>query len=149
MEPSSIPADPFIKRRRNKVYLSINKKFVISHLISLLWMAFSIYLSLPWLKDLSDIVTLPISILIIGGIAYVPGYMNAFLVMSLLLDRQPSFKNPDPDKEVTLLVAAFNEEKTIFQTLSYVAGQDYHGKIKVIVIDNRSTDNTHLEIVRA
>lgn len=149
MEPSSIPADPFIKRRRNKVYLSINKKFVISHLISLLWMAFSIYLSLPWLKDLSDIVTLPISILIIGGIAYVPGYMNAFLLMSLLLDRQPSFKNPDPDKEVTLLVAAFNEEKTIFQTLSYVAGQDYHGKIKVIVIDNRSTDNTHLEIVRA
>ncbi|MGM0777188.1 MAG: glycosyltransferase family 2 protein [Bacillota bacterium] len=149
MVPSSIPADPFIKRRRNKVYLSINKKFVISHLISLLWMAFSIYLSLPWLKDLSDIVTLPISILIIGGIAYVPGYMNAFLVMSLLLDRKPSFKNPDPDKEVTLLVAAFNEEKTIFQTLSYVAGQDYHEKIKVIVIDNRSTDNTHLEIVRA
>lgn len=149
MEPSSIPADPLIKRRRNKVYLTINKKFVISHLISLLWMAFSIYLSLPWLKDLSEIVTLPISIFIIGGIAYVPGYMNAFLVMSLLLDRQPSFKNANTDKEVTLLVAAYNEEKTIFQTLSYVAGQDYHGKIKVIVIDNLSTDDTHLEIVRA
>lgn len=49
------------------------------------------------------------------GIAYVPGYMNAFLLMSLLLDRQPSFKNPDPDKEVTLLVAAFNEEKQSFK----------------------------------
>ncbi|PAE23663.1 MULTISPECIES: glycosyltransferase [Bacillaceae] len=149
MVPSSKPADPVINRRRKKVYLSINKKFVISHLISILWMAFSIYISLPWLKDLAEIVTYPISILIIGGIAYVPGYMNAFLVMSLLLDKQPSFKNSDPDKEVTLLVAAFNEEKTIFQTLSYVASQDYQGKIKVIVIDNRSTDNTQNEIVRA
>ncbi|WP_439649957.1 glycosyltransferase [Cytobacillus pseudoceanisediminis] len=70
-------------------------------------------------------------------------------MMSLLLDRQPSFKNPDPDKEVTLLVAAFNEENTIFQTLSYVASQDYKGKIKAIVIDNRSSDNTYCELVRA
>jgi biofilm PGA synthesis N-glycosyltransferase PgaC len=149
MKPSLTPIEPAARHGRKKLYVSINKKFVLSHLSSAVWLTFSIYLSLPWLKDLSEIVTLPISILIIGGIAYLPGYMNAFLVMSLLLDRQPSFKNPDPDKEVTLLVAAFNEENTIFQTLSYVASQDYKGKIKAIVIDNRSSDNTYCELVRA
>ncbi|KAF0819916.1 Glycosyl transferase, family 2 [Bacillus sp. ZZV12-4809] len=149
MQPSLTPIKPIARRERKKLYVSINKKFVFSHLVSALWMVFSIYLSLPWLKDLSEIVTLPISIFIIGGIAYVPGYMNAFMVMSLLLDRQPSFKNADPDKEVTMLIAAFNEEKTIFQTLSYVASQDYHGKIKVIVINNGSADHTHREVERA
>lgn len=149
MKPSLTPIEPAARHGRKKLYVSINKQFVLSHLSSAVWLTFSIYLSLPWLKDLSEIVTLPISILIIGGIAYLPGYMNGFLVMSLLLDRQPSFKNPDPDKEVTLLVAAFNEENTIFQTLSYVANQDYKGKIKAIVIDNRSSDNTYCELVRA
>jgi biofilm PGA synthesis N-glycosyltransferase PgaC len=122
---------------------------VFSHLISVAWLAFSIYLSLPWLEDLSAIISLPLAIIVIGGIAYVPGYMNAFLVMSLLLDRQPPFKNQQPYDDITLLVAAFNEEESIFQTLSYVADQDYEGKINVIVIDNHSSDCTYEQLIKA
>jgi biofilm PGA synthesis N-glycosyltransferase PgaC len=149
MQPSLTPLQPKIKRRKNKLYISINKKFVFSHLISVAWLAFSIYLSLPWLEDLSAIISLPLAIIVIGGIAYVPGYMNAFLVMSLLLDRQPPFKNQQPNDDITLLVAAFNEEESIFQTLSYVADQDYEGKINVIVIDNHSSDRTYEQLIKA
>ncbi|MEK4873729.1 glycosyltransferase family 2 protein [Bacillus sp. FSL W8-0102] len=109
----------------------------------------SIYLSLPWLKDLSSILSFPLAFLVIGGIAYIPGYMNAFLVISLLLDRQPAFKNEFPSDPVTLLIAAYNEEKTIYNTLRYVAAQDYGGKMSIIVVNNHSTDHTDQEILRA
>jgi len=37
-------------------------------------------------------------------------FINAFLVCNLLLDKQPSFKNDNPDEEVIILVAEYNEE---------------------------------------
>ncbi len=48
-----------------------------------------------------------------------------------------------------LLVAAFNGEESIFQTLSYVADQDYGGKINVKGIDNNSSDRTYEQLIKA
>lgn len=112
-------------------------------------MSFSIYVSIPWLRDLSTIVTFPVALLAIAGISYIPGYMNAFLVISLIFDRQPPFKNEFPRDPVTVLIAAHNEEEKIFNTLRYLANQDYHGKINVITVNNCSTDQTVSEIMKA
>lgn len=90
-----------------------------------------------------------IAIIIISGISYVPGFMNAFLVCSLLLDKQPKFKNDNPNEEITILIAAYNEEVRIFNTLQYIKNQDYAGKINIIVINNNSSDNTISEVDRA
>ncbi|MGG2028428.1 glycosyltransferase [Gottfriedia sp. S16(2024)] len=138
-----------IQKKGNRYYLTVNKKFWFSHFISFSWLLFSIYLSIPWVNDLSDIVTTPVAIIIIGGIAYIPGYMSTFLVISLLLDKQPNFKNEFPTDSVTVLVAAYNEEGAIFNTLKYIANQDYTGEINVIVINNNSTDGTDREVMRA
>lgn len=129
--------------QKKKLYhIPVKIKFVLSHLFALLWTVTSIILSIPWVKDLSEIVTLPLSLLIITGIAYIPGYINAFLVISLILDRQPPFKYENPLKDITILIAARNEAKNIKNTLSYIAKQDYNGHIKVFVIDNGSSDDT-------
>ncbi|HZG71168.1 MAG TPA: glycosyltransferase [Chondromyces sp.] len=149
MQLSPSPFRPPFKTKMNRPYVHVRTKFWMSHVFSMGWMVFSIYLSLPWLKDLASIVSFPLAIMIIGGIAYIPGYMNAFLVMSLLLDKQPAFKNEYPSDPVTLLIAAYNEEKGIFNTLNYVANQDYGGQIHVFVINNHSTDQTDQEIMRA
>ncbi|MEI5909142.1 glycosyltransferase [Bacillus spongiae] len=132
-----------------KRYIPIKVKFWFSHSIAFLWMCLSIYLALPWLKDLSQIVSFPLALLIIGGISYIPGYMNAFLVISLILDRQPGLKDEWPKDEVTILIAAYNEEETIYQTLYYINKQDYQGKINVIVVNNGSTDKTVHEVLKA
>lgn len=87
---------------------------------------------------------MPLALLIITGIAYIPGYMNAFLVISLIFDRQPPFKDENPLKEITILVAAKNEAENIENTLAYIAKQDYNGHIKVFVIDNGSSDDTSI-----
>ncbi|MBG9814145.1 glycosyl transferase [Bacillus endophyticus] len=149
MQPNLSPIKPSFKPRNNRFYVTVTTKFWVSHALAIGWTIFALYLSLPWLRDLSSIVSLSLAILIIGGIAYVPGYMNAFLIASLLLDRQPVLRDQYPSDSVTMLIAAYNEEKSIFNTLQYVANQDYLGKIHIIVINNNSTDHTDREIIRA
>lgn len=128
--------------RRRKRYIPVKNKFYASHIFAMAWMIMSIVLSMPWVRDLAELVTMPVSIFIIGGISYLPGYMNAFMVTSLLLDRQPSFKVTDPEHPVSILVACHNEEKNIRETLRYISLQDYRGTLHVFVIDNNSSDNT-------
>lgn len=128
-----------VKKNR---YIKLPYKFYISHSVALLWLMLSIFLSISWLNDLSGLVTIYGAIIIIAGIAYIPGYINAFNISSLILDRQPKFKTFDLEEPVSILIACFNEEKSIKTTLEYIANQQYKGKLKVIVIDNNSTDET-------
>lgn len=127
---------------KSRLYFSVLLKFWLCHLASILWTSFSIYISLPWLEDLAGIVSYPLALMIITGIAYIPGYLNTFLAISLLMDKQPPFRDKYPENSVTILVAARNEENSIADTISYIARQDFTGKIKVLIIDNGSTDNT-------
>ncbi|NIK24127.1 glycosyltransferase family 2 protein [Paenibacillus lupini] len=80
--------------------------------------------------------------MIITGIAYIPGYLISFMVGSLLMDRQPEFKVEYPKQPVTVLIAAWNEEKNIGDTLRQLSKQDYEGDIQIILIDNNCTDST-------
>ena len=123
-------------------YIKLKYKFYIAHFVALAWLVLSIFLSIGWIKDLSGLVTIYFSVLIIAGIAYIPGYINAFNIVSLLLDKQPNLKMCDPAEPVTILIACHNEEKSIGTTLEYIANQSYKGDLKVIVIDNNSTDHT-------
>ncbi|MDF2789254.1 MAG: poly-beta,6-N-acetyl-D-glucosamine synthase [Neobacillus sp.] len=149
MIPKLKPIDSQVETKHNPLYIPVVGKFWISHCFALLWLCISIYIAHPWLEDLAYHVSYPLAILIIGGLAYIPGYMNAFLVISLILDRQPPSKNEDPHEEITILIAAHNEEDKIFQTLQYIDRQDYLGKLMVIVIDNCSTDETVNEVRKA
>ncbi len=123
-------------------YIRVEVKYWISHFVAAIWMFFSINLSKPWVMDFSNVVSLPVSIFIIAGIAYIPGYINAFILVSLLLDKQPKFKIKNPNDPITIVIACHNEEKRVRETISYVAAQDYKGSIKIIVVDNCSSDRT-------
>jgi biofilm PGA synthesis N-glycosyltransferase PgaC len=137
-----------IQQNRSE-YTTVFKKFIISHSIAAVWMLCSIVLSIPWLKEFGSHVTLYAAIPIIAGISYFPGYINAFMVVSLLLDKQPRLKVLFPQDEITILIACYNEEKSIRTTIEYIKKQDYNGKMNVIVIDNNSKDDTFNEAQKA
>lgn len=134
---------------KDNIYIPVKLKFQIAFLLSVIWVIFSVYLSQSWIKDLTEVTNVFTSLFIIGGIAYVPGFINCFLLISVLLDKQPVFKEEDPYEEVTILIAAYNEEDRIYETLSYIKKQDYNGKIRTLVINNNSSDNTRGEAERA
>lgn len=130
---------PSLQTRR---YIAVVTKFWISQSCALVWAGISIILSRHWLHDLSQIIGFFPALLIIAFIAYVPGYLVAFLTISLLIDRQPPFKVSDPDLPITILIAARNEASNIGMTLQYIASQNYKGPISVVLVDNGSTDET-------
>ncbi|WP_251554242.1 glycosyltransferase family 2 protein [Neobacillus muris] len=136
-------------KTKKRYYIPVIWKFWICHAFAFLWFLFSVYLSLPWIKDLEQMVGIVASIFIIAAIAYIPGYLNAFMVMSLFFDKQPELKVQNPTDPVSILISCKNEENGIGDTIQYIAQQDYQGELKIIVIDNASTDQTALQAVEA
>ena len=117
-------------------------KFTVALGCALAWMALSVWLSLPWIADLSEIVGLLAAVLMITLVAYLPGGVVAFLAVSLVLDRQPPLRDHDPVEPVTIVIAARNEAAAIATTLRYIAQLEYSGPLQVVLADNGSTDRT-------
>ncbi|WP_197489790.1 glycosyltransferase [Erythrobacter neustonensis] len=127
----------WVKRARRR-----NAIFVASLLFGLAWMVFSVWLSLPWLTDLGNLTHPLLALAVLTFIAYLPGFMNAFLLSSLVLRPSSLRETPIEWPGVSVLVAAYNEEATIAATLQSLSQLDYAGPVEVIVIDDGSRDRT-------
>lgn len=127
---------------RRRFYLSVRVKFTLSITIAVAWTAMSVWLSQRWLNDLAMVAGWVVALIAIGFIAYVPGFMNAFLISTLLLDRKPPQRHISGYPGLTVLVAAYNEATAIADTLTSLARQDYAGPYQVIILNDGSTDDT-------
>jgi biofilm PGA synthesis N-glycosyltransferase PgaC len=123
-------------------YVGVRGKFALALLVSGGWFALTVLIALPWIAELSLRIGAPLALLAVGGIALVPGFMNAFLIASLMLDRRPPRSKPSRYPAVSILIAAYNEEASIADTLRSIANQDYPGVFEVFVIDDGSQDRT-------
>ena len=124
------------------MYLSVKLKFTLALIFAFAWMGGSIWLSLPWYQDLSSVIGPFLAYFFITFIAIIPGFMNAFVAMALLLDRRPKVIVDQHYPPVTVLIAAYNEENSIASTLSGIFLQDYPADIHIIVINDGSSDKT-------
>jgi len=124
------------------VYFSVKAKFISASVFSLCWMQFSFWYSQPWYSDLSNEIGSFPAYFIITFIAIIPGFMNAFVAMALLLDRRPKVLLNQHYPPVTILIAAYNEGASIASTLSGIFLQDYPADIRIIVINDGSGDKT-------
>lgn len=149
--PSAAPAGserarqapgPEAPRPNTRGVHTIPVKFSAALALAGAWVGISIWLSLPWLADLAAITHPAFAVLAITFIAYVPGFMNAFLFSTLLFDRRPSRIHPPAYPPVSILVAAYNEAGAIADTLGSLARQDYRGAFEILVLNDGSTDAT-------
>lgn len=124
------------------MYLGVRTKFAIAVLASIAWLAVSLWLAIPWMRDLAALTHWSIAFFAVGGIAIIPGFMNAFLLSSLLMDRRPPRVALASYPGLTILVAAYNEAGSIAGTIESIEKQSYPGPYEVIVIDDGSTDST-------
>lgn len=129
------------------MYVSVRSKFVLALLAATAWAVLSTWLARPWFADLRSLVGLPSALFLIGGIAIIPGFMNAFLLSGLVLDKRPVRKPLERYPPLTILVAAYNEAAAIADTLASIAAQGYPADLQVIVANDGSTDLT-AQIVR-
>lgn len=133
--PAAAPA-------RSRFYVPVPAKFALNVLFACAWMAASIKLSEPWLHELGAVFGVGLAVFSIAFIAYVPGFMNAFLIGSILGDRRPARRALLRHPDACVLVACYNEQDNIGDTLLSLSRQDYPGLLEVVVIDDGSTDDT-------
>lgn len=118
-------ARPADSEQHRRYYLSVRMKFALTVALSLAWSIVSYLLARRWLHDLAAVEGNVLAMIMIFGIAILPGFMNAFLVFGLLMDRRP-VRRQVADAElpgITVLVAAYNEEDSILSTIASLERQ--------------------------
>lgn len=128
------------------MYVNVRTKFLLTLSMASLWMFASLFLALPWFRDLSAQIGMLLAAYLIGFIAIVPGFMNAFVLVALMLDRRPMHKGSFNYPPVTVMIAVYNEENGIKDTLLSLQGQDYPGQLEILVLNDGSSDNTGNEL---
>ncbi len=124
-------------------------KFAIALSAALAWLMFSIMLGQRWVAALGAETHPLFALFAVSFIAYIPGFMNDFLVASLLLDRRPPRQRIVIHPGVTILIAAYQEEAAIADTLQTIATETYPGPVEVLVLNDGSTDRTAEVAARA
>jgi biofilm PGA synthesis N-glycosyltransferase PgaC len=135
--------------QRRSYYLSVRSKFIIALAVAIAWTTFSVFLAQAWMHDLATLTTPIFALWALTFIAFVPGFMNAFLATSLLLDVRPARKKAAIYPGVTLLIAAYNEETGIKATLQSIANLRYNGPIEALVLNDGSQDQTAAKVREA
>jgi biofilm PGA synthesis N-glycosyltransferase PgaC len=139
---NDFPVAEKLPEHHRRFYIPLRLKLVFVALCSLGWVGFSLWLAIPWIDELGQSITVPIAAAVIAGIAIIPGYLNAHLISSLLIDKAPPLRFDLDFPTTTLIVACFNEEDVIEETLDYACAQDYPGELRILVADDGSTDRT-------
>jgi biofilm PGA synthesis N-glycosyltransferase PgaC len=129
-------------RNISRIYFSIRLKFVVAFVGACLWTWFSIWIAQDWLDDLSTYIGYFAAVFLIYGIAIIPGFMNSFAALSLMMDRRPKRYPLTSYPGITILIAAYNEAASIKDTLVSIDLQKYPGNLQVIVINDGSQDET-------
>jgi biofilm PGA synthesis N-glycosyltransferase PgaC len=123
-------------------YIPVRVKFLVSTAAALLWFSLSLYLAQPWLQDLSSVVGRVPATVIILLIALIPGFLNAHMLTSVLLDAPPPLPLDQPLPPISLLIAAYNEADNLSETFRGILAQDYPAPVEIIVVDDGSNDST-------
>lgn len=125
----------------------LKTKFILSICFGGLWLAISLFLSIGWAQEISCILPDLYVWWVIVGIALLPGYLMSSMFFSNLLNWKLR-KYPDTQEDTTIIMCAHNEEENIAQSIQSIAAQQYKGHIRLLVVDNASTDHTKQEILK-
>jgi biofilm PGA synthesis N-glycosyltransferase PgaC len=138
------PEVRFVSRPRPTFGLRPTFLFTLAFSLTIVYVAFAVWVSGPWRDDLADAIGPVMAWVIPVSIAYVPGFVIGFMVFTLLLTRyrDPELRHPEGWPDVTIVIAAWNEEDAIVATLEHIGALTYPGSLEVVLADNNSTDRT-------
>ena len=113
-------------------------RFTIAVVLTLAWVAFSVWVSEPWRGELEAAIGPVMGWVIPLFLAYIPGLVIGFMIFTLLITRYQELPLDPPKGEwpegewpsVTILVAAWNESEAIVRTLERIAELSYEGELR-------------------
>ena len=127
--------------------IGVIKMFFISVIVSLFYFICSIFISINWIIDIACYFGYFLAIFLVVFIALIPGFIFAFMLISLLWKKKEEKKCKE-ERDVTILVPMYNVKTCIKETIESIKKQKYCGNIYTILIDDGSTDGS-LEFVKS
>lgn len=121
-------------------------RFFLSVGLAGVWLAVSVHLAVGWVRAVGGALPPVYLCWVIGGVALLPGFlMSAMFFSNLLHRRLPHY--PHTSEAATVILCARNEEGNIPQTIQALRRQRYAGSIRILAVDNGSTDGTRQAIL--
>ena len=121
--------------------------FLISTMISFAYLICAIFININWINDIACYFGYFLSIYIVLFIALIPGFIFAFMLISLLGNKKEK-KKISIEEDVTILIPMYNAKKSIKETIESIKKQKYCGNIYINIIDDGSTDGS-LEMLKS
>ncbi len=122
-------------------------KFLVSIFLSTLWLIISLSLAISWAQEISYFLPIFYIWWTIIGVALLPGFLMSCMFFSNLLNGKLKSYH-DTCEDTTIIMCARNEGGSISKAIECIFQQKYLGNIRLIIIDNVSTDNTKQEIFK-
>jgi poly-beta-1,6-N-acetyl-D-glucosamine synthase len=132
----------FTRRPHPQFGLRPTVRFVIAFTLTAGWVAFAVWVSGPWRRDLEDALGPVMAWVIPLLLAYLPGLVIGLMAFTLIITRYREAPSVAAWPDVTVMVAAWNEEDAIVPTLERIASLEYPARVEVVLADNNSTDRT-------
>lgn len=130
------------QEKTKKRYLTVRTKFIITCTVAIIWLFLVTLINIPWILQLSNYVSMVFAVIAITIIAIVPSFWYAFTLTGFLLDTRPEPKIVKVYPGVSVLVAAYNEEASIAETVTSLSKLEYPGELEFLILDDGSTDGT-------
>jgi biofilm PGA synthesis N-glycosyltransferase PgaC len=118
-------------------------KYILSSIFAIVWLFISVYLSLAWIDEIAHYFGYFLAWAMVTGISFIPGFALSFIGLSLYIDHRPKYEKKRTEfPPVSILIAAYNEEECIYQTLKSINDQRYPAPLEIILVDDGSIDKT-------
>ena len=116
-------------------------------IISLFYLILAVYININWIHEIACYFGYPLAIYLVVFVALIPGFIYVFTLISILLDKKKRKCLIKRGCDVTVLIPVYNARNSIQKTIDSIIHQKYCGKIKIIVIDDGSSDGS-LELLK-
>lgn len=126
----------------------MKRKFFYTLLFASVWALIAILFAIGWASDVANYLPAIYTWWVIIGIALLPGFLMSGMFFSNLLHRKVH-SYPPVSEDTTVIMCAQNEEATIGAAIDSIKRQKYLGHIRLLVVDNCSTDATKSKIMTA
>ncbi len=110
-----------------------------------IWLLISSVFGFWWAEDVSNYLPVVYVWFVIIGIALFPGFLMSCMFFSNLMHIGVK-KYEETCEDTTVIMCAHNEQETIIDVIECVYRQNYSGHIRLLIIDNCSTDDTEMKV---
>lgn len=118
------------------------KKLVLTIFVSILSVIGSFFIMESWISEVFNVFGYFTWVILIGMV-FIPCFYTFFVATSLLFSQKIKNNLAITDfPKISILIAVYNEENNIVDTIKSIREQDYPNSYEVVIVDDGSTDNT-------